>query len=275
MLDYWRPCVETIPSYKRLFFSSQPWFPHPVSPLPLPCFVSRLLSSSSSPLAACTVLYSQVSCCTVWIFPWLGESKKKNRTSCMCLSLHESCHVIRCMYEVVCVRALVCSPRACVSVSVRLCFLCMFYVLHFQAVINSLTPHRPRGFALLVFASLCSHFCLKPALSYHPRSLFSPSLILSLALPASLSPCEVCDLCNFIPPVAWDISQSGSMNIDELIRSALSKGQTQRSPAPTAPPALPVQYTDMPTSRVLHPPVLSLPHPSLSLSLSLSGQGLR
>lgn len=70
-----------------------------------------------------------------------------------------------------------------------------------------------------VYFSLLS-FCLKPALSYHPHSLawrrsFSP--------PASLSPCEVCDLCNFILPVAGDISQSGSMNIDELIQNTLSK----------------------------------------------------
>lgn len=36
------------------------------------------------------------------------------------------------------------------------------------------------------------------------------------------------DLCNFIPPVAGDISRHGSMNIDELVGSAVSKDQTQR-----------------------------------------------
>lgn len=91
----------------------------------------------------------------------------------------------------------------------------------------------------------------KPA-SYQLRSLplhrsFSASLFPARFLPS----CEVCDLCNFILLVAGDISQSRSMNIDELIQSALSKGQTTRSLHPMAPLALPVRYTDMPTSRVL------------------------
>lgn len=124
--------------------------------------------------------------------------------------------------------------------------------------------HAPKLCPFAVCFSLLS-FCLKPALSYHLRSLsqhrsFSPTLSPSPSPPS----CEVCDLCNFILPVAGDISQSGSMNIDELIRSALSKGQTQRSLDPTAPLALPIQYTDM----------LHHPHPVFS-SLSLSGQGLR
>lgn len=77
----------------------------------------------------------------------------------------------------------------------------------------------PRLCPFGVYFSLLS-FCLKPALSYHPGSLprrcsFSP--------PASLSPCEVCDLCNFILPVTGDISQSRSMNIDELIQITVSK----------------------------------------------------
>lgn len=92
----------------------------------------------------------------------------------------------------------------------------------------------------------------KPAPSYQLRSLplhrsFSASLFPARFLPS----CEVCDLCNFILLVAGDISQSRSMNIDELIQSALSKGQTTRSLHPMAPLALPVRYTDMPTSRVL------------------------
>ena len=36
--------------------------------------------------------------------------------------------------------------------------------------------------------------------------IFLASFLLSLTLPASLCPCEVCDLCNFILPVARDIS---------------------------------------------------------------------
>lgn len=161
----------------------------------------------------------------MWIYPRLkGESKKtyitnrrRDRRSFICLSLHSCCRVILCMHVGVYVFAF--SPWACWSLSLHLCSLCMFYVFYFQVVINSLTPYRPEAlpfWCLLLFALILSETC---TLLSSPLTS-SALLILS---PAPLSPCEVCDLCNFILPVAGDISQSGSMNIDELIQNTLSK----------------------------------------------------
>lgn len=92
-----------------------------------------------------------------------------------------------------------------------LIFALMFslHVLCVALLRHNKLPHPPRAQRLCPFGvcfSLLS-FCLKPALSYHPRSL---SLGIAHSLPRSphlsLSPCEVCDLCNFIPPVTGDIS---------------------------------------------------------------------
>jgi len=177
------------------------------------------------------------------------------------IALILSCHTLHAQ-GCVCVCVFVCSPGACVFI------FALMFPLHVLCVSLSSSNKLPNLLQALrhcpfgVCFSLLS-FCLKPALSYHARSLaqhssFSPSLFL-----VSLSPCEVCDLCNFILPVAGDISQSRSMNIDELIQSAVSKGQIQRSLNPTAPPVLPVRYTDMPTSCV--PPT-----PPFSVSVSLS-----
>lgn len=75
----------------------------------------------------------------------------------------------------VCVCTFICSLQGCMSLFLRLRFLCMFYVLHFQVVINSLTPTRPQSFALLLFASLCSHFV------WNLRSLIISAHFLSIA----------------------------------------------------------------------------------------------
>lgn len=61
-----------------------------------------------------------------------------------------------------CLCAFVCSLRLCVSLSLCLCFVCMFYVFHFQAVINSLTPTGPEAlpfWCLLLFALILSETC--------------------------------------------------------------------------------------------------------------------
>lgn len=102
-----------------------------------------------------------------------NKSRERFRGSRICLSFHSSSHVALCMHNRVCV--FFSSPRTCVSLSLRLCFPCMFYVFHFQAVINSPTLHRPRCFALLVFASLCSH------LVWNLHSLIIPAHLLGIA----------------------------------------------------------------------------------------------
>lgn len=215
-------------------------------------------------------MYTQVSCYAMWVYTRLQGEQENAKwiegevgKAAFVIALNLSCHT----HTGVFVWVYLFSTGMCVFISA------LMFPLHVLCVSLSSRNKLPIPLQALricpfgVCFSLLSFFII-----FFPWNL--PPLINSahflciahspLLFPASLSSCEVCDLCNFILLVAGDISQSRSMNIDELIQSALSKGQTMRSLHPMAPLALPVWYTDMPTSRVLSP-----------RSFSLSGQGLR
>lgn len=111
------------------------------------------------------------------------RNKRRGLKSCIYLSLCSSCHVTLCIHKCVCVCLFSTGP--CVFIFV------VMYPLHVLCVslssLNKLpNPQQaPRLCPFGVCFSLLS-FCLKPALSYHPRSLprhhsFSPSLSLPLS----------------------------------------------------------------------------------------------
>lgn len=160
----------------------------------------------------------------------------------------------------------VCSLQACLSLSLRLCFLCMFNVFHFQAVINSLNPYRPPGFALLVFACLCSHFVWNLLYLSHPP----PSLHRfphSLSLPLS-RPVKCATSATLFCPSLGTLAQAGQWILMSSFRAHTVKARHKDL-------WIPLLY------RLSHLDTLTGPHPvpptppTVTLTASILGQGLR
>lgn len=140
-----------------------------------------------------------------------GERKKKNteievevEETVLVIALILSCHTLYAKCVCGCVHLFVFSGCACLYLCSHVpdvCFICCTFK-------GNKLPNLRTGPEALPFwcLSLFAFILFETYALLSTPLTFPASLLPSLTLPASLSPCEVCDLCNFILPVAGDIS---------------------------------------------------------------------